>query len=623
MHKTVNKNKVIVLGVDAFDYTIADDLMKKGKLPNLLSLKEKGSFSALATTIPSESVVAWSSFATGLQPGNHGVFDFVMRNPAQYSLYLALNEITYVDGKPITRLYRKGRTIWNILSDTKVPGSMYFCPNTFPPDPVTGKMLSGMGTPDIQGNMGRFSFYTTKPQSADDADSRGRIIHVNLDRGIIDTEIYGPKKTKDSVIGALKVPLKITVLPKEGKAICYFQGQKITLINNEWSGWQKIVFKAGFLTKLRGIFKFYLKSIAPDFELYVSPINFDPRQPFLPVSYPRNYSKRIAEKTGLYHTQGMPHDTWALSEGRIDEMAFLEHVEDILNERKNILKRELNNFKEGLFFFYFDTLDIIQHMFWRYIDPEHPLYEAQSQYRNIIEDYYKKIDDVVGEVLKGIDAKTMLLVVSDHGFSAFRESVHLNRWLLENGYLFLKPGETESKGFLENIDWAKTKAYALGFGGIYLNRKSRESQGTVDAGQVRDLKRQIQDGLLNIKNAKGQTAVNNVYDQEDVFKGRFALDAPDLFVGFAKGFRASWQTALGGTPRVLFEDNRKKWSGDHLIDAKLVPGVIFSNRKIEFKNPSIIDIAPTLLDLFGIAKPADMEGKSLFRSGDSQRSILS
>ncbi len=264
-----------------------------------------------------------------------------------------------------------------------------------------------------------------------------------------------------------------------------------------------------------------------------------------------------------------------------------------------------------MFFFYVDTLDVIQHMFWRYTDTQNPLYEKNSPYADVITNYYKKIDEVVGEILKNIDANTTLLVISDHGFSAFRESVHLNRWLLENGYLTLEEGKTDSKDFLEGIDWGKTKAYAIGFGGIYLNKIGRESEGIVDESEAFDLKLKIKEGLLKLKDSNGLAAINNVYTQEEIFKGKYSNAAPDLFVGFAKGFRASWQTALGGVPAKLIEDNQRKWSGDHLIDPVLVPGVIFINKKINSKTPSMVDIAPTLLHLFNDGKKEKMDGNSL------------
>lgn len=290
------------------------------------------------------------------------------------------------------------------------------------------------------------------------------------DKGNIFTQLYGPKVASAGLTAETTLPLKIILQPNAEKILLEFQGHKFFLKKGAWSKWQRISFKIGFLKKIQGIAKFYLKNITPDFELYLSPINFNPQNPVFPISYPQNFSKELAKRIGLFYTQGMPHDTWPLAEGRLDEKVFLEHADMILEERKNILIEELNNFKGGIFFFYLDTLDAIQHMFWRYLDKRHLLHEPESAYKDTIFKYYEKIDQILGDVLRKIDQDTTLIVLSDHGFSSFRKSIHLNRWLKEFGFLFLKPGIKESREFFEDVDWSKTKAYALGFGGIYLNR---------------------------------------------------------------------------------------------------------------------------------------------------------
>lgn len=359
--------------------------------------------------------------------------------------------------------------------------------------------------------------------------------------------------------------------------------------------------------------RFYLKSVTPELELYMSSINFDPLRPPFPISYPESYSKRLARKIGFYHTQGMPHDTWALSENIVDEKAFLEHVDEILKEKKKILEEELRSFKGGAFFFYFDTLDAVQHMFWRYLDPQSPSYEKNTLYQDTIFRYYEKIDQIIGDVLKMMDKDTDFIILSDHGFNTFRRAVHLNRWLLENGYLFLKEGAKESKEFFKDVDWSKTKAYALGFGGIYLNKIGREYYGIVDESQASALKQAIKRGMEQLRDpANNAKIINNVYLQEEIYQGIYKNDAPDLYVGFNAGYRASWESALGGTPALLIEDNIKKWSGDHIIDPVLVPGVIFTNKKIAFADAAIVDIFPTLLHLFNIDKPDETAGKALF-----------
>jgi len=596
-----NKNKVIILGIDGMDPVITEKLINEGKLPNFAALRQNGSYSHLATTIPPESAVAWASFATGLDPSGHGIFDFIMRQPQDYSLFLSLNEIFWGQGKTEVKLRRQGEPFWVTLSKNKVPCYIYFCPNTFPPDRIYGKMLSGMGTPDILGNIGKFSFYTTKPLNKDNLKSRGRIIEVKNNFEVISTELYGPKVLSGGLQVEATVPLKI-VLSADAESISVsFQGGSLILIKDSWSDWKEVSFKTGPFSSVSGIVKFYLKSIKPDFELYVTPINFNPDRAPFPVSYPHGFSRKLSGKIGYYHTLGIPVEIWSLNESRISEKVFLQQVDDVLNEKKKILREELKGYKSGAFFFYFDTLDIIQHMFWRYIDNKNKSMQNDLQYKDVIYNYYEQIDSIVGEVMKGLDDKTVLIVLSDHGFGPFRRSVNLNRWLLDNGYLFLKKRVNQDIEFLEGIDWSRTKAYALGFGGVYLNKAGREYYGIVDAAQEEYIKQELLEKLSGIADPEtGEKIVNNAYDLAQVYNKLNIKDAPDLFVGFKPGYRASWQTALGGMSGSLIEDNNKKWSGDHLFDPAEIPGVIFINKKIKTKVHGIMDIFPIILDLFAI-----------------------
>ncbi|MBU4312963.1 MAG: alkaline phosphatase family protein, partial [Candidatus Omnitrophica bacterium] len=317
-----------------------------------------------------------------------------------------------------------------------------------------------------------------------------------------------------------------------------------------------------------------------------------------------------SKKTGPYYTQGMPHDTWVLTEGWVDEKVFLEHVDMILEERKKVLMEGMRQFKNGVFFFYIDTLDIVQHMFWRYIDPQHPLFQSDSLYKDTIYNYYEKIDRILGAALKELDEDSTLIILSDHGFGPFRRTCHLNRWLLENGFLALQEGKNQSADFFKDVDWPNTKAYALGFGGIYINKRGREGQGIVSEQEEDSIKKDLSERLMLWTDPVTQEKiVKDVYKKERIFDGAYTGKAPDLFVGFNSGFRASWQTALGGVPEALIEDNQKKWSGDHLVDPSLVPGVIFTSEKIDLSDPSIIDLAPMILGLFDIPDYKKMDGK--------------
>jgi len=615
-----NKNefndKVIVLGFDGLSPNILEPLMEKGKLPNFSRLKEQGAYQHLSTTNPPQSPVAWTGFATGQNPGKTGIYDFIARDPKTYNVSLSFSNIK--NGKASRVI--KSKRFWQYTSERKVPTIIIKAPLSFPPDKIYGRMLSGMGVPDILGTEGTFSFYTTEDLTRNNAVG-GKVFKIRKSTPTY-LNLIGPKIA--SLAGRIdnaKIPAKITLLNNMQGISIEFQNQSIQLNAGQWSDWAAVTFKAGFFKKIKGVFKFFLVESSPEIKLYASPINFDPRNPLLQLSFPKKYSKELADNIGLYHTQGIPFDTWAVNENRLPEDALLEQINSVQNETEEMLHFELNRFKKGVLFCYFESPDIIQHMFWRYRDTQHPLYDenASHAYKGMIEKWYKKMDDALGDVMSRLNKDDLLIVLSDHGFDTFRRSVHINAWLRKNGYLELKNPQAESGGeLLRDIDFSKTKAYSVGFGSIYINQRNREREGIVNPGkETEDLKKRLLHDLLKWHDKKDDKAlINNVYLKNDIFWGDSAHNAPDIYIGFNIGYRASWQTALGGVPEELIEDNLKKWSGSHLFDPVLVPGIIFSNTKFTKQNPSIYDIAPTILKITGyddeMLKKCDFDGESLF-----------
>lgn len=608
--------KVIVLGFDALSPEIIESMMEDGKLPNFSRLKKQGSYRHLSTTNPAQSPVAWSGFATGQNPGKNGVFDFITRDPRTYKLDLSISKMN--NGKPQSPI--KSKCFWEYSSRKKVPTVVITCPVTFPPDKVYGRMLSGMGVPDILGTEGTFTFYTTEALDKN-KHIGGKVFQIQRSPLMV-MNLFGPRVSE--VRGnswQAKVPFKASFKSKDSILVEY-QKNKFELEVGQWSDWKDVVFDFGPFKKAKGILKFYLVELKPQFKLYITPINFDPRSPFFQISYPKNYSRELADAIGIYYTQGMPMDTWALNEGRISQEAFLEQADQIFIEKKKMFNFELDRFKEGVLFCYFESVDIIQHMFWRYLDPENPLYEkdaAQGRYKDIIGQWYKRLDDILGSVLEKINKEDMVIVLSDHGFGAFRRAVHVNSWLKKNGYLVLKNSDTEvGSELLADVDWSKTKAYSLGFGAIYINQKNREGKGIVNPGvETESLKEEIARKLEGwIDEKYGRPIIKKIYKREEIFWGEHAAEAPDLYIGFNIGYRSSWQTAIGGLPDSLIEDNLKKWGGDHLFDPSLVPGVIFLNKKITKDNPSIYCITPTILKIIGYSndeiKKCDFDGEVLF-----------
>ena len=606
--------KLVILGFDGMSPDIAEPMMREGKLPHFSQLMQKGSYAHLATTNPAQSPVAWTVFATGKNPGENGIFDFIIRDPKTYELSISL-----ADTKISTpRRLSQNKAFWQYISRARIPSIIINCPVTFPPDKLYGRMLSGMGVPDILGTEGTFTFYTSEPLPVGEGPF-GKVFQIDKSDSMR-LNLIGPRVV--SLRGEMEnttVPFQATLRQKDILCIQY-QGQDFELKKGVWSGWKSVTFSLG-LKKIKGILQFYLVETHPEFRLYISPVNFDPRNPLFPISFPKDYCKELAKNIGLFHTQGMPLETWAINENRLSEDVLLYQADEIFKERISMLNFEFKRFKRGVFFCYFGFLDTIQHMFWRYRDPKHPLYEKDppQEYKDAIEAWYKRMDGVLGKVMQRLSKEDTLIVLSDHGFNAFRRVVHINSWLRENGYLRLNKTHKESDSkLLLDVDWKRTKAYAIGFGAIYVNKKGREHNGIVWPGlETERLKEEISRKLKLWRDKKYNTAVvNKVYLSQEIFSGRFQKETPDLYVGFNLGYRASWQTALGACPEKLLEDNLKKWSGDHFFDPELIPGVIFTNRKIIKDNPSIYDITPTILHVTDFKerefKKCGFEGKPLF-----------
>jgi len=334
----------------------------------------------------------------------------------------------------------------------------------------------------------------------------------------------------------------------------------------------------------------------------------------MPVSYPPSYSVYLAKRQGPFGTLGLGEDTWALNERVIGDVQFIQQACDLDRERQAMFFDALDKVPRGLCVCVFDGLDRLQHAFWRGIDPQHPAHsEAAAIYRTVIEDHYRQMDGLVGRTVARCDGTdTLLMIVSDHGFSSFRRGVDLNRWLEENGYLKVQDSR-RGEEYLGGIDWSGTRAFAIGLAGLYLNVKGRYSQGIVEPGEEADRLRDEIAGRLAalVDPQSGTSAIKTVYQAPKVYLGPYKDQAPDLIVGYERGYRASWETAIGRTTEGVFHSNVKAWSGDHCIDASLVPGVLFCNRPVDAESPRLVDIGPTVLHEFGVPVPGYMDGQPL------------
>jgi len=626
------KKKLLILGIDGMDPELLRQYMKEGKTPNFAALAARGSFLNLQTSTPPQSPVAWANLITGMNPGGHGIFDFIHRDPATLTPYFSTSKVTppkhnlrlgswvipLSEGEVL--LLRDGKAFWQYLDERKIPLTVFRIPSNFPPVPTEGKTFAGMGTPDLLGGYGTFSFHTDDPIFSPGPVNGGVIYQVQVVGEHIQAQLHGPANTFRKENPELTIPFAVDRDPSEPVARFSIQDQTFILREHEWSPWIPLTFKfIPGLESISGMCRFYLKQIRPQFELYVSPINIDPSMPALPLSTPQRYTREISGDVGSFYTQGIAEDTKALTSGLLNDDEYLEQAHTVFEEQNRLFEHELARFRTGLFFFYFSSLDLNGHMFWRAIDPRSPSFDPElvAKHGKVLEDYYREMDGILGKALRVSDENTTVLVVSDHGFAPFRRSFNLNTWLVENGYLVLRAGApARGRDIFRHANWSQTRAYGLGLNALYVNLRGREKNGSVNPGAPAEaLQKEITERLLAARDPIDQQQVITRVDRAaEAYSGPDVSWAPDLIVGYNRGYRVGWDSVLGGISTSVIEDNTQPWSGDHCIDFTKVPGVVLSNHKIHAEHPALTDIAPTILAEFGIARPDTMKGSNIFEA---------
>lgn len=576
--------KTVILGFDGMDPVLSQQWMDSGDLPNFKKLAELGSFQPLATTNPAQSPVAWSSFATGLNPGEHGIFDFIHRDANTFEPVYSISGIKQPETYdlfgweiPISdaSIYNKrlGKPFWLTAEQWGNNSSILRVPVTYPPDNVTS-MLSGMGVPDLLGTQGTYSFYATK--YIDKGKNGGNIERIKVKNDRVETKLLGPPNPFGGEL--LSVPLTLKKLNSNSLEF-NLNGEINQIKTGDWSNWIPVNFSYGGVFSLNGMVRVYLQESFPRIKLYISPININPQNPALPISTPPEFANQLSNDIGLFHTLGMPEETWSFNDGLIDSKTYLEMVETILAEREKMFFRQLQDDSIELLVEVFVQTDRVSHMFWRGHDNNHPNHDGTNALeQNAIKWIYQQADRILGKTLKQLKPDDKLLVLSDHGFSPYYRHVNLNRWLQQNGYLTLKTNNKTENFSLKDVDWSQTSAYAMGLNGIYLNLKNREANGIVAENNASKLSQEIINKLQILADEENPV-ISHIYQRDEVYTGEQSKNSPDLIIGYKRGYRASWQTVLGEAPKELFTTNTDNWSGDHCIDPKLVPGVLFTNFK--------------------------------------------
>ncbi|MEZ5047980.1 MAG: alkaline phosphatase family protein [Chitinophagaceae bacterium] len=625
--------RMVVLAVDGLDPTLLQQFMGEGIVPNMTKLAAQGGLQPLGTSVPPQSPVAWSNFITGMDPGGHGLFDFVALDRTTLKPYLSASRVeseswgTLSVGRwrlPLasqeTVLLRKGQAFWEVLEHNGVPATIFQVPANYPPVQAGEAALSGMGTPDLLGTPGTFSYYTDDLSRAVGEVSGGVVERVSLLDGAVDGILRGPANAFLEGEPPSELPFRVQVDPSQPVALFSIDGQRRLMQVGEWSDWIPVRFPmVPGLPGVAGMIRVYLQEVSPRFRLYISPVNIDPREPAQTISYPTDFAPQLAEANGPFYTQEMPEDTKALSAHVLSSQEFIEQSELVMAERHRIFQQQLESFSEHpgtrFLFFYLSTVDQRHHMLARQADVQHSQHakDTPPELANAMRETYREVDQFVGMAMQQLPGDTALVVMSDHGFAPFNRGANLNGWLEQHGYLkLINPKRRDQDRWLEGIDWKNTRAFGVGLNSLYINVKGREVNGSVDPEQRLQLAREIAAGLAEWKDPEnGSPVVTQPVLREEVYHGAEVAAAPDIIVGYARGYRASWRTASGEVPSLLLEDNVEEWSGDHCMDSRTVPGVFLTNRKAS-RHGDLRDLSVTILDYFGIDAPPQMSGKSLW-----------
>lgn len=609
--KPATGKRIIILGVDAMDPGFLEQHWDA--LPNLNRLRQIGGFQRLATTVPPQSPTAWSTVSTGLDPGGTGIFDFILRDPKTMTLVSSMADVepsshTLSVGPYILplskgheRRFLQGVAFWQILDKAGVPSIILRMPNNFPPLPSKSLTLSGMGTPDMRGTYGTFTYFTDDPQATAQDVAGGVIVPIYVQNDQASLIVGGPTNTLRKDQARSTVTIVMHRDPDHPVAVFEVQDQKFILRQGEWSNWIHVQFPIlpGVKTAA-GMFRVYAKKLNPECEIYVSPVNIDPSSPELPISTPASFSHDLAQAIGSYYTQGIAEDTAAYRAHVLSREEYEHQANFVSDDEFRMMNYELGRFHRGILFLHFSTVDTNSHMLWGKYDVD-------------LLKTYQSLDNELGYLMRKAPDAT-IIVMSDHGFNDFNRAVNLNTWLYQQGFLALdNPKNLGAPGMLAHVDWKHTQAYSLGINSLYLNLAGRERNGIVPPAMRDQVSDRIIKKLETLRDPKdGASAVYTVYRTDQIYHGSEVHLAPDMVVGWAKGYRSSWETALGEIPPTLISDNDDEWRADHCIAAEMVPGVFLSNRKSKLPHPWLADVPVTLLHEFGIAAPKSMGGHSIF-----------
>jgi predicted AlkP superfamily phosphohydrolase/phosphomutase len=634
------------MGIDGMDPTILGRLIGEGKMPNFEKLAKEGSFQSLATSNPPQSPVAWSNFVTGMNPGGHGIFDFMHRDTETYAPISSATAVAH-DEVFALRLFgyvipisggelannRGGRPFWDVLREHGVDVEIYRIPGNYPTPPSDAKVLSGMGVTDLRGGYGTYTLFTNTLVGKDDPKGDVQVVTLR------DLDLDG---TPDTATGVLRGPpdqlrlepgqvpkesqylsssVTIHVDPETDTAVIEVGGNALVVEQGEWSDWVEVTWDMApmGMMPVTGTVRFYAKQLRPTLQVYASPVNIAPSAPLAPLTSPDDFIETLYGELGSFYTQGMPEEVDALKDGVFDDDDYAKQVRLVQDDTLQMLDLALGRFEQGdATFVYFSDIDLQCHMLWRHGDPKHPgapnhpAYEANAaeKHRLDVEGYYQDVDTALGKIRARLPQGTLLMVMSDHGFQPFSRDFHLNAWLRDAGYLVMKEGKRTGYTVTGDVDWSKTRAFGIGFNGLYINQAGRESQGIVDSANADALMAEIGAALEAYRDPKtGARVVLKAFRAKDIYTGSRIPEGPDMLVGYDREYGASDESALGQITEAVIADNRSRWSGSHLMAPEVVPGVLLLNRRLKADGHDLTDLTATLLSHYGIEILPEMTGE--------------
>jgi len=587
--------RILLIGADGMDPQVLERLMGAGHLPNLSRLRAEGAFGAMRTTYPPVSPVAWTSLLTGCWPAKHGIIDFVTRAPRSYRPTLGLYSIRPdAAGQLQYHSYRSVPTVAELLGAEDLSSYLLHIPGTFPPPQIKGGALAGLGAPDLLGSFGVPALYTTDVDALP-AELRRRPEVTPLaaaDNGVWQGTMAGP--------GEAGLPL---TLRRRGDGLALriaSRDEELRLALERWSDWVEVSFAQHDGEVLRGICRFFLLQAASNIVLYRTPLHHSPAAPGVPLCWPSDFAPRLASEIGLFPTASFPMEQAGYQDGLLPVDAFLAGAYDAWEGQVQIAETLIERADWALLAMHLFTADTLQHLFWPDVE-------------GVIAAGYRWLDKVIGRLHDLAGRETLLIVASDHGVAPLDHWVHLNRWLHREGFLAV-----DDRG---RIDWHETRAFCLGYGGIYLNVMDREPAGIVEPGQPYErARRELIDRLVALRDPyTDQQIVQHALPREAWNAGVHVGRMPDLIVTFHRGYGLARQDARGQIPSggEVVEENHGRWRGGHEgpYAPDQVPGIFLAAgadiRHTQLRDATIVDVAPTILTMLGLKPTSEMDGQPL------------